>query len=271
MTNQITSISETKYANEVALAFQQKEFRLKQSVRFVPGVRGDTFKFPVLSKGSVSTKSTNADVPYMDATHAHKTATIVNRYAAELLDEEDAKTVSPDMQRYYVENTVGAINRYCDSSVLAALDASFTAGPAADVFTFDRLLDTIKLLNDSDVDFEGRSIVLDPQSLRKALDEQQLTSSDYVSLQAVNSGQIANALGLRWILSNELTVNGSPQNGYQCYVWGRNAVGVAAKTEPTTKIERVAHKDAVQIMTKVGIGSVTVLPEGAIQMINENA
>ena len=269
MANQATQISETKYANEVALAFQQKDFRLKASIRFVPGVRGDIFKFPVISKGSVGTKSTNSDVPYMNAAHAFKTATIVNRYAAELLDEEDARTLSPDLQRYYVGNTVAAINRYCDSSVIAAMDASNTSsGQSASAFTFARLLVAIKKLNDVDTDFEGRSIVLDPESVRLALAISNITSADFVSLQAVNSGQFANVLGLRWIMSNELTSSaGSPLTGVKTYVWGQNAVGLAAKTEPTTRIERVSHKDAVQIMTKVGIGSVTILPEGCVQLL----
>ena len=269
MANDATSISETKYAKEVAVAFQQKDFRLKASIRFVPGVRGDTFKFPVLSAGSVGTKATNADVPYMDATHVHKTATIVNRYAAELLDEEDAKTLSPDLQRYYVENTVAAINRYCDSAVIAAMDSSNTdSGQAASAFTFARLLIAVKKLNDSDVDFAGRSIVLDPESIRLALAIQQLTSADYVSLQAVNSGQFANVLGLRWIMSNELSGGaGSPSTDVKTYIWGKNAVGLAAKTEPVTKVERIPHKDAVQVMTKVGIGAITIQPLGCIKLL----
>ena len=85
----ITQAFITQFEAEVHLAFQRMGSKLKNTVRVINNVVGNTVRFQKVAKGSASTKARHAEVVAMDLTHSYVDATIADYYASEYIDKLD--------------------------------------------------------------------------------------------------------------------------------------------------------------------------------------
>lgn len=271
MANTVSAGFETQWATEVKLQFQQGASKLRPFVRLVTGITGDTYKFPTLEAFAANTKSRNADLTYIEPQHAVKTATMTNHYAPVLIDDLDVVKQNADLRKYYIENTAAAIGRQFDKLIIAALDASNTAITTTNgAFSMAKLLQALRKLNASNVPSGERVIVISSQELEVALGETKLTSADYQTMRALVSGEISSALGAKWVVFDEAMLSidtATTPDVRKCYVFNKNAVGAAINKDIMTTVERIAHKDATQVLTKMSAGAVVIEATGNIQIL----
>jgi hypothetical protein len=264
MSTQSNNWFETKWATEAHIAYQQKGTKLRNAVRTVTGVVGDTYKFQYLGPVTANTKARDADLTYLNPDHSVKTATLVNKNAAILIDDLDQAKANIDYRRQYVELTASALGRETDTTIItAALSASGLSEVTFDTDIFTTLNAAREELDLSDVDPADRVFVVDPRVISLALDEEKLSSVDYNNVKAVVNGAMDTALGFKWIMSTRLPSAGSPL-AVTCFVMHKQAVGLAVGTDIKTKISEIPHKDAWQVHSKLSQGAIRIDDAGVV-------
>ena len=96
MATSITNAFITQFEAEVHMAYQRMGSKLKNLVRQVNGVNGNTVKFQKIAKGSANTKARHAEVVAMDLAHSNVSATLDDFYAADYVDKLDELKVNID-------------------------------------------------------------------------------------------------------------------------------------------------------------------------------
>lgn len=266
MVNNITNSFRTQWSDDVKHAYQQADSRLRPACRVVTGVEGNLFKFNKLAAVAANTKSRNAELTFIDPDHTVATATLADAYAPILLDKLDMNKVmrNGDMRREYVMATANAIRRKVDDDTITAMAVpGNTITTTAGGLTFPKLLESVEELNSNDVDPGERYIVVGAAQISEALAIEQLTSADYSNLLAVQQGQVKQALGYTWIMSNRLPVATSVRT---CFAFHKNAVGIAFGDDVQTEINYVPERAAFLVTSMVAIGSVVIEDAGIIEI-----
>ena len=111
----ITEAFITQFEAEVHLAYQRMGSKLKNTVRVVNNVVGNTVRFQKVAKGSASTKARHAEVVAMDLAHTNVDATISDYYASEYVDKLDLLKTNIDERNVVAQNAAYALGRKTDS------------------------------------------------------------------------------------------------------------------------------------------------------------
>lgn len=263
----------TQWNDEVKQAFQQKGSRLRDAVRVVTGVTGDTYKFHKLGTASSGTKTREAELTAVNPTHSVISVTLADQYSPILLDELDQLKTNADMRREYVMASANALGRWTDGVINTALLASNTNGTTlSGGLTFAKITEALTLLNSVDADPEDRYLIVSAKQISEALALSSLTSSDYVTMRNVMNGSIDSALGFKWIMSNQLTkdnldaAGGAQANTRHCFAIHKNAVGLAIGQDLKTEINYVPMRDATLVNSKISLGAGVIEATGVIEI-----
>lgn len=266
----ITAAFEKQYSKEIKLAYDQKVAKLRGAVTVKNAKGGSTYDFHTMGSVTANTKTRGADLTFLDPAEAVVTATLADSHAAILVNDLDECKTQADVRQGYIAQGANALNRATDNIIVAALDGgSPTAIPTATgAFTYARFLEVLTALNESDVEPEDRVLVVKPKQLEEAMAITQFTSGDYMALNAIRTGQIGEALGFKWIVSNRLTTDAAPTpDADRCYAFSKTAVGLAVGNDISTGINFSADKGEWVIHSKMSMGSVVIEPAGVIQML----
>jgi hypothetical protein len=117
------------------------------------------------------------------------------------------------------------------------------------------LLEAVTFFNTNDVALEDRIFVLSPKALSEALAINQLTSADYMQIQAVQNAGIGQALGMNWVMSSRLPLNVAART---CFAFNKKSVGVAMGKEVSTEINYIPQRVSTLINTTVSLGAVVI-------------
>lgn len=273
MSTSINNSFITQWNDEVKQAYQQKGSKLRSAVRVVTGVTGETYKFHKLGTASSGTKTREAELTPVNPAHTVATATLADQYSPILLDELDVLKTNADMRREYVMASANALGRWTDTTINTALLASNTNGTTlTGGLTFEKITEALTLLNSVDADPEDRFLIVGPAQIAQALALANLTSADYVTMRAVMNGSIDSALGFKWIMSNQLTLNNLDAAGNaqadtrHCFALHKMAVGLAIGQDLKTEINYVPMRDATLVNSKISLGAVVIEPTGVIEV-----
>lgn len=264
MSSTVNSAFIQQWSDEVKQAFQQKGSKLLDSVRQARNVTGSTYNFHTLGAVTANTKARDANVTALNPTHAQVACTLADYYAPIYIDKLDALKTNIDTRKEYVQATANAIARKVDDVIItAAALASTQTATATGGLTFAKLQEIITFFNANDVDTEDRVLVIGAKQLTEALGITQLTSTDYVQMQAIMNAGIGNALGMKWIVSSRLplaTVNRT------CFAFNKQALGAAIGQDITTEVNYVPEKVSSLVNSYVSLGSVIVEQTGIVKM-----
>ena len=273
MSTSINTSFITQWNDEVKQAYQQKGSKLRDAVRVVTGVVGETYKFHKLGTASTGSKTREAELTPVNPAHTVVTATLADQYSPILLDELDQLKTNADMRREYVMASANALGRWTDATINTALLASNTNGTTlSGGLTYAKITEALTLLNAVDADPEDRFLIIGPHQLADALALTSLTSSDYVTIRSVMNGAIDSALGFRWIMSNQLTLNnldaagGAQNNTRHCFAVHKQAVGLAIGQDLKTEINYVPMRDATLVNSKISLGAAVIEATGVIEV-----
>jgi Phage capsid protein len=258
MSASIINAFEKKYSDDVHHLASQMSSKLMGKTRLHRNVSGSTYDFHKMAGlAAASRASGNSDeVTGLNATSSVVTATLADWEVPIYAQKFDQLKTSVDQIREYQVETVAAINRRIDDTIITAMaTASTTLATTAGGLTYAKLLEAVTFFNSNDVDAEDRIFVLSPKALSEALAITQLTSSDYMQVQAVMNAGIGQALGMNWILSTRLPLATLART---CFVFNKKAVGVAMGKEISTEINYIPQRVSTLINTTVSLGAVVI-------------
>ena len=144
MANTIDVAFIKQFESEVHLAYQRMGSKLRNTVRTVGSVRGNTVRFQKIGKGSANTKSRNGIVTPMELTHTTVEATMADHYAPEYIDKLDELKTNINERQAIAMSAAGALGRKTDEILVTAMDSganstqihdTSSALPRAEVFS----------------------------------------------------------------------------------------------------------------------------------------
>lgn len=258
MSGSITNAFNKKYSDDVTHLASQKASKLMGATRLHRNVGGSTYDFHRMSGLTAATRAagSSAEVTGLDATSSVVTATLSDREVPIYAQKFDQLKTNVDQVKEYQVETVAAINRAVDDIIITAMAAATTTlTTTAGGLTYAKLLEAVTFFNSNDVDLEDRIFVVSPKALSEALAIQQLTSADYMQVQAVMNAGIGKALGMNWIMSSRLPINVAART---CFAFNKKAVGVAMGKDISTEINYVPTRVSTLINTTVSLGAVVI-------------
>jgi hypothetical protein len=263
----------TQWNDEVKQAYQQKGSKLRQAVRTVMGVTGDTYKFHKLGAITANTKARDAALTFLNPAHSVVTATLADKYAAVTLDKLDEYKTNVSMRGEFVQATANALGRDTDAILNTALLASNTNPTTlSGGLTQAKIIEALVLLNAVDADASDRFLIVSPYQIGEALNITGLTSADYQAVKALVNGDINSALGFNWISSTQLTKNalnaaGGPQaNTRHCFAVHKPAIGLAVGQDVRTTIEWSPDRYGYNVVSSMSLGATVIEDTGIIEI-----
>jgi len=216
-------------------------------------VTGDTYKFRAMGKGLANQKASQADVTPMDISHSLITATLENWLAPEYTDIFDAAEVNFDEKQELAYTIAGALHRRREQIIIDAMDAAtpgatvgVAVGAADSNMNIEKVIRAAKELNDAGVPMDkDRHLMTSASGLEAMLNESQVGSSDFSSVQALMTGELNYWMGFNWHIietrdEGGLTIDGSDVRN--SYAWHKSAVGMATGIDINASVDWIPNK-----------------------------
>lgn len=238
-----------QFEREVHEAYQRQGSKLRQTVRTISNVNGNTAVFQKVGKGTASTKSTHGMVPVMNLAHSVIEATMADYYAGDWVDRLDELKVNIDERQVIANAGAHALGRKTDELIINALDtaSTHTVVEANIGMTLGKILEAFEIFGANDIPDDGqRFAVVGWKQWSQLLDLDEFASADFVgpdSLPYNTATQAKMWLGTIWMPHSGLPKDSSDIR--TCYFYHKTAIGHAAASDVETDItwhgDRAAH------------------------------
>jgi len=246
-----------QFEDNIQLAAQQLVSKFREKCVVKTGVKGSSKAFGYTDKENARDKSGRMqDTIYDDASANRITAYLEFKYKALMMDIEDELQIIADPKSAYVTSSLASLRRVMDSKLLdalrgtkytgvngtgtSALPAGQKIAAAASGLTLNKLLATLELFNDADVDeMDEKYIAIAPQQLTNLLNITEIKSSDYNTLKALVPGKVANFMGFNFTVSNLLTKVGTTR---YAMAWSKSGAGLAIGKDIVGRVDEVQSK-----------------------------
>lgn len=265
---------------------------LRGCFRIRNGVKGEKATFNRMGKGQANERTApSSDVISMNVDHNKVECTLTDWEASEYTDIFKQKEVLPDEVSELSTTIKGAIGRRRDQIAINALNAeTYAASPTTgqgklvgtDVggtgtnMNIDKLLAIKAYMDRKAIPKEGRYIAIHPEGMTGLLNETQVTSSDYNTVQALVRGEINTFLGFTFIDVPDMEEGGLPHNGtgvfpttgdvVSGFAWHKDSVGEAVGIEMQTSVDWVPHKKSYLSSGDFKGGAVVIDVTGVIKV-----
>ena len=280
----ITNVSPayiTQFDTLVKQAYQGTG-KLRQSVRFVDGVEGSVYKFPVLDAGQATARgAAGSDLVAMGGTFGQKDCILSDWNATDYVDNWEKLKVNFSIEQEYVARCAKAIARREDQLVIAALNTAGAAGTTVPNnvsgsvagLTVAAVRAAMSALDDVEADEDGRFFVFNSIAKAKLLSAVEVTSSDYANVKALVNGEVDTFLGFKFIMLGSRAEGGLPKTATtrSCFAYHKDSVGLAVAMDSPVRIEYVAHKGSWIVDKQYSAGAVVIDPKGVVKVQCEEA
>jgi len=266
---------------------QQMRQKTMGSYREKSGVVGKTCPFQRL--GPVEMQAIvqrDADTSYLNPPQSKRRAQLKDFGAAVLIDEFDTVKTLTNPQSEFAEMLAKSRNRKMDDfAITASLADVLVVDEASESFstaalpsgqkianggtglTMGKIKDATFILNSADVDEEDRFFFYSPKAMRRLLDDTQVTSSDFSSINALTQGTFpfdAKWMGCYWRMTTRLALVGNIRS---CILWQKNAVGVAVGLAKDIEVtQNPAKWNNPQVVLKLSAGGTRIDDAGVVQV-----
>lgn len=240
MPNTQLELRAQQYGRNIMMLAQQKYSKLYPAVMLKTDINGKTFFQDQIGEWSMSPKgSLNPDTPENDPNFARRMGTIITLNDNRFLDRSINLQILSDPKAPMAASAGGSIGRAIDDELItAALGNSYsgeTGGTAVPLgsaqtilnggtnLTFDKVKECKQKFDDNNVEEEDRYFVISPSGVTSLLDDTNLTSSDFNTINAINAGTMPKDgvwMGFKWIISTRLPVAGNIVSGFAFHKYG---------------------------------------------------
>jgi len=282
MSTQITTAFVEQYKSNVFHLAQQKGSRLRDTVRSETITGKSHFFERIGSTAAVKRTSRHSDTPRMDTPHSRRKVTMDDYDWADLIDNEDKVRMLISPTSDYALAGAYAMGRAMDDAIISAATGTSYGGvsggttvplPAGQKIvhggtnlTIAKCLAAKKLLDAAEVDpDEQRFLICTADQISDFLNITEVKSSDYNTIKALAQGQIDTYLGFKFIRSERLGQDATPNR--QVLAFTKSAIGLALGADITTKISERSDKNyATQVFLSMTIGATRIEDEKMVEI-----
>jgi hypothetical protein len=276
MSDQVNTAFVQQYTTNVSHLLQQRGSKFRDAV-MTSTATGKAAKAveQVGAVNAVKRTTRHADTPLISTPHDARWVFPVDYEWADLIDDQDKVRMLVNPQSPYAVNGAYAIGRAIDDEIIGALYATSKtgengtgteawsgqtvttmAGTADPAMVLAGLLAAKEKLMEAEVDVENDPIycAISAQQHSDLLQIDQARSADYVDRKVLVDGLITRFLGINFIVTERLPVDGSTDR--RCFMWAKSGMHLCIWNDLTTKIsEREDKSYATQVYVKATIGS----------------
>ncbi len=278
------------YSRNIMQLAQEKYSKLMSLVYMKDNVTGKTFFQDQIGKWEMQTKGgRNVQTPNNDPTLSRRMGTLVDYHDNRMLDRGDELRTISDPRSAYTIAGASSLGRQIDTviarrilasantgetgsgtitlgttSISAHVNPTGTSTGTAATLNFARVRNAKRVLDLESVEMEDRFAVIGPSQLDQVLNTTQATSSDYNAVKALVRGEIDTWMGFKWVMSNNLSTNGTITS---CFFMQRYALCLAMGAQPMVRTdERNDLSYSWQVYYELNIGSVRLEEARVVQM-----
>jgi len=268
MATSITNAFITQFEAEVHMAYQRMGSKLKNLVRTVNGVNGNSVKFQKVAKGSANTKARHAEVVAMDLSHSNVSATLTDYYAADYVDKLDELKVNIDERQVVANSAAYALGRKTDSVITSVMEnatqlANNSSGTGTGM-NLGKAQAMMELFNTNDVpDDQQRYWVVGPKQWSDLINLDQFSRVEYVGESELPyaGGMTAKRwLGFLWFVHSGLETSGSTDR--HTVAFHKSAIGMGIGSDVKTEVNYIPEKVSHLITSMLSIGGVLIDSDG---------
>jgi hypothetical protein len=268
MATSITNAFITQFEAEVHMAYQRMGSKLKNLVRTVNGVNGNTVKFQKVAKGSANTKARHAEVVAMDLAHSNVSATLTDYYAADYVDKLDELKVNIDERQVVANSAAYALGRKTDSVITSVMEnATALANNSSGTGTgmnLGKAQAMMELFNTNDVpDDQQRYWVVGPKQWSDLINLDQFSRVEYVGegeLPYAGGMTAKRWLGFLWFVHSGLETSGSTDR--HTVAFHKSSIGMGIGSDVKTEVNYIPEKVSHLITSMLSIGGVLIDSDG---------
>jgi hypothetical protein len=268
MATSITNAFITQFEAEVHMAYQRMGSKLKNLVRTVNGVNGNTVKFQKVAKGSANTKARHAEVVAMDLSHSNVSATLTDYYAADYVDKLDELKVNIDERQIVAQSAAYALGRKTDSVLTEIMNGATTlannSSGTGTGMNLGKSTAMMELFNTNDVpDDNQRYWVVGPKQWSDLLALDQFSRVEYVGegeLPYAGGMTAKRWLGFLWFVHSGLETSGSTDR--HTVAFHKSSLGLGVGTDVKTEVNYIPEKVSHLITSMLSIGGTLVDGDG---------
>jgi len=278
-----------QYTTNVSHLLQQRGSKLRDAVT-TSTATGKAAKAveQVGAVNAVKRTTRHADTPLISTPHDARWVFPVDYEWADLIDDQDRVRMLINPQSPYAVNGAYAIGRAIDDEIIAALYATAKTGEngtgteafsgqevttdAAQAMSLAGLLNAREKLMEAEVDIENDPIycAISAQQHTDLLNLDQARSVDYVNKKVMVDGVISQFLGINFIVTERLPVDGSSDR--RCFMWAKSGMHLCTWNDLTTKIsEREDKSYATQVYVKATVGATRLELGKVVQLTTHEA
>ncbi|WP_207263303.1 phage capsid protein [Desulfovibrio sp. Huiquan2017] len=268
MSTTVSNAFVTQYVEMVHQAYQAQGSKMRQTVRLQTEVEGSKCVFQKVGKGAAGKKTRHGNVPLMNLNHSNVSCTLSDWYAAEYIDKLDELKDKSDEKQVAANAGAWALGRKIDELIITKLEgAANVVAEAATGLTKDKILQAFGTLNANDVPDDGhRFAVVGPHQWNELLNIQEFKSSDYAGEQYawLKGTESRTWLGITWMFHTGLPLDEAGMR--KCYVYHRNAAGLAEGQKVQAFVDWVPEKAAHLVDHMLSAGACLIDPDGVVEI-----
>lgn len=267
------------YRSNILRQYAEEGGKLLRMAGQIERSNAETVHFERLLQAPAKDKTVrHAETEIVDSIHSRRTVHLEDKFWADWIDKEDKIKMIADPQSSYVLNGVNALRQAQDLQIYTALRGDALSGKngattvalpagqkvaaAAVGLTFEKVLDSTKILNQNNTPFTNRFAVINSSGLDDLLRETELTSRDFTTMQALQTGMVTNFMGYTWILYN-FAAEGSSNFGLFVH---QDSLGWAVNQEPMVEVDRLPTRHyLVQVYVSMGSQATRLQEEGVVE------
>lgn len=276
MSQFVSSVFEASFDAMVKQAYQSSE-KLAGTTREKHNIVGLTHQFPVMGKGISKIHVPITNVVPMNITYTPKVLTLKNYDTPEYSSIFDLEKISFDEKSELAQSVAMAMGRSWDQIRLDAMIADFGAtvltsvGGAGTGFVLEKILRAKRILDDNGVPENGRHIAMSAGSLETALQETEISSSDFNVVKSLVNGDLKKFSSFTFHLIETRSEGGLPITGTvrDNFAWHKDAVGFGTGIQKQTKIDWIPEKVSWLINGIFSADAVTVDNKGVVKIQTE--
>jgi hypothetical protein len=270
MANTIDQAFIKQFESEVHMAYQRMGSKLRNTVRSVSNVSGNTVRFQKIGTGSASTKSRNGNVTPMELAHTNVETTMADFYAAEYIDKLDELKTNIDERQAVAKSAAAALGRKTDDILLTAMDAGANSTQIHDTGSALEKADLLSLFEtfgSADVPEDGgRYLAMHPKGYADLFTINEFASSDFVGEQNL---PYAGGMTMKEFLGFKIFSTSAVTAGKNI-AYHTSAVGLGIGADVTTELNYVAEKVSHLATSMMSMGAVVIDDNGVYEVLDNN-
>lgn len=270
MANTIDQAFIKQFESEVHMAYQRMGSKLRNTVRSVSNVSGNTVRFQKIGTGSASTKSRNGNVTPMELAHTNVETTMADFYAAEYIDKLDELKTNIDERQAVAKSAAAALGRKTDDILLTAMDSGANSTQIHDTGSALEKADLLSLFEtfgSADVPEDGgRYLAMHPKGYADLFAINEFASSDFVGEQNL---PYAGGMTMKEFLGFKIFSTSAVTAGKNI-AYHTSAVGLGIGADVTTELNYVAEKVSHLATSMMSMGAVVIDDNGVYEVLDNN-